>query len=406
MTHRKTPPWLLLKPLAGKRLLWGGVAALSMAGAVLYAADAWQEPAAPEYITAEARAVEFEQSVLANGVVEPARLVNVGARASGQVVRLHVKVGDTVRAGQLITEIDAQPQRNSLRTAQAARAAIQAQWLARQVALQQAEKAHVRQARMRSLDATSQEALEAAQAMRDSLSAEVAALAAQVRQAEVAVDTARTELGYTRITAPIDGVVVAVVTEEGRTVNAFQSVPTIVTLAQLRTMKVRAEISEADITRIRPGQEVEFSVLGEPDKLHHARLASVDPAPSSIGTKVAADNGAPPTPAAAAVYYNALFEMPNPSGELRPSMTAQVRILVARRSGVLAIPMTALGERQEDGAYLVRTLEADGQARTRRVRVGMNNKVLVEVLDGLQAGQQVIVGDGALATPGGATPDV
>ena len=68
--------------------------------------------------------------------------------------------------------------------------------------------------------------------------------------------------------------------------------------------------------------------------------------------------------------------------------------------------MTALGERQEDGAYLVRTLEADGEARTRRVRVGMNNKVLVEVLDGLQAGQQVIVGDGALATPGGATPDV
>lgn len=395
-----------MKTLAGKRLLLGGVAALSMAGAVLYAADAWQEPLAPQYITAEARTVEFEQSVLASGVLEPARLVNVGARASGQVMRLHVKVGDPVRAGQLITEIDAQPQRNSLRTAQAAQASIQAQLLARQVALRQAERTYERQARMRGLDATSQEALEAAEATRDSLSAEVAALVAQVRQAEVAVDTARTELDYTRITAPIDGVVVAVVTEEGRTVNAFQSVPTIVTLAQLATMKVRAEISEADITRIRPGQEVEFSVLGEPDKRYHARLASVDPAPASIGSKAAADNGAAQTPAATAVYYNALFEMPNPSGELRPAMTAQVRILIARRPGVLAIPMTALGERQEDGAYLVRTLEADGETRTRRIRVGANNKVLAEVLEGLQAGQQVVVGDGALATPDGATPDV
>lgn len=395
-----------MKTLAGKRLLLGGVAALSMAGAVLYAADAWQEPVAPAYITAEARIVEFEQSVLASGVLEPARLVNVGARASGQVMRLHVKVGDPVRAGQLITEIDAQPQRNSLRTAQAAQASIQAQLLARQVGLRQAERTYERQARMRGLDATSQEALEAAEATRDSLSAEVAALVAQVRQAEVAVDTARTELDYTRITAPIDGVVVAVVTEEGRTVNAFQSVPTIVTLAQLATMKVRAEISEADITRIRPGQEVEFSVLGEPDKRYHAHLASVDPAPASIGTKAAADNSAAQAPAATAVYYNALFEMPNPHGELRPAMTAQVRILVAKRSGVLAIPMTALGERQEDGAYRVRTLEADGEIQTRRIRVGANNKVLAEVLEGLQAGQQVVVGDGALATPDGATPDV
>lgn len=391
---------------AGKRLLTWGIAALLAAGAVLYAAAAWQQPAPPEYITAEARIVEFEQAVLANGVVEPARLVNVGARASGQVVRLYVKVGDMVRAGQLITEIDAQPQRNNLRTAQAAKASVQAQLLARQVALQQAEKAHERQARMRSLDATSQEALETAQATRDSLKAEVAALVAQVRQAEVAVDTARTELGYTRITAPMDGVVVAVVTEEGRTVNAFQSVPTIVTLAQLATMKVRTEISEADITRIRPGQEVEFSVLGDPDKRYQARLASVDPAPSSIGSKAAAENGATPTAAATAIYYNALFEMPNPHGHLKPSMSAQVRILVAKRSGVLAIPMTALGARQEDGAHLVRTLEADGEAQTRRIRVGTNNKVLAEVLEGLQAGQHVIVGDGALATPGGATPDV
>lgn len=395
-----------MKTLAGKRLLLWGAAVLLMVGAVLYAAGAWQQPAAPEYITAEARIVEFEQAVLASGVLEPARLVNVGSRASGQVIRLHVKVGDQVRAGQLITEIDSQPQRNSLRTAQAAQASIQAQSLARQVALRQAERAYERQARLRGLDATSQEALEAAEATRDSLSAEVAALVAQVRQADVAVDTARTELDYTRITAPIDGVVVAVVTEEGRTVNAFQSVPTIVTLAQLATMKVRAEISEADIIRIRPGQEVEFSVLGEPDKHYRSRLASVDPAPSSIGIKAALDNGAAQTAAATAVYYNAMFEMPNASGELRPAMTAQVRILIARRPGVLAIPMTALGGRQEDGGYLVRTLEADGQTQTRRIRVGASNKVLIEVLEGLQAGQQVVVGDGALATPGGATPEV
>ncbi|ATE61808.1 efflux RND transporter periplasmic adaptor subunit [Thauera sinica] len=378
--------------------------ALAAAAAVFVARQrAADEP--PVFITAEAVTGPIEHTVLASGALEPARLVTVGARASGQVVKLHVKMGERVRAGQLIAEIDSQPQRNTLSNAEAALQSAKAQRTARQVNLRQAERVYLRQRNLFQADAASRDAFETAEAARDALVAEIAALDAQIRQAAAAVETARTDLGYTRIVAPIDGVVVAVVTEEGRTVNAFQSAPAIVMLAQLDVMRVKAEISEADVTRVRPGQPVWFTVLGEPGKRYRATLQAVEPAPAAIVAKAEQGGVASASQSSAAsktaVYYNGLFELPNPDGELRPLMTAQVHILLAEVADALNIPVAALAESRFDGVNSVRVVDAQGRAAPRRIETGLNNGLRVQVLSGLRAGERVVVGDAAGATPGG-----
>src|SRR3546814_13405306 len=130
-------------------------------------------------------------------------------------------------------------------------------------------------------NAVSQADYEAAEAAVATTRAQIEALEAQIVEAEVAVEIARVNLGYTRITAPIDGTVLAIVTQEGQTVNASQSAPTIIVLGQIDIMTVRAEISEADIVHVRPGQAVTFTILGDPDPRYEATRGRHEPAPES-----------------------------------------------------------------------------------------------------------------------------
>lgn len=373
--------------------------------AVLRVSGVLGREAAPEFVTAEVARGTIEDTVLATGEIEPLTLVSVGARASGQVVKLHVKVGDRVRVGQRIADIDSLPQQNTLRNAEAALQNVRAQRAARAASLRQSELNFARQTQMFEADATSRQDYDAARASLDTARADIAALDAQIRQGEVAVDTARLDLNYTRINAPSDGVVVAVITEEGRTVNAFQSAPTIVMLANLDVMRVKAQISEADVVRVRPGQRLYFTILGKPDKRFYATLRGVEPAPESIADKANGPAGSAAGSASgatdAAVYYTGLFELPNPDGELRPSMTAQVYIIQGEARNALIIPATALGRRERDGRYEVRVVDGDGRAETRLVRIGLNNKMHAQVLAGLRAGEKVVIGDAAGATPGG-----
>ena len=209
------------------------------------------------------------------------------------------------------------------------------------------------------------------------------------------VDTAKVNMGYTRITAPIDGQVVAIVTQQGQTVNANQSTPTIIKLAQTETMTVKTQISEADVTRVTMGQKVYFTILGEPNKRYTATLRSIEPAPDSILTETTSSTST--TAASTAIYYNGLFDAPNEDGKLRISMTAQVQIVRADAPGALTIPATALGPRGKDGSYTVRVVGADGQAQPRSIKVGLNTNVSVQVLEGLVEGDKVVIGDAATA---------
>ncbi len=359
-------------------------------------------PALPAVITASAEKGDMEDTVLASGTIKAVMDVSVGAQVSGQIKRLHVALGDTVKQGQLIAEIDSTTQQNSLRNAQAQVALLQAQQKAKQASLTQAELTFKRKQDLLAQDAGSRADFEDAQAALATARAEVAVLDAQIQQAKTSMDTASVNLGYTRITAPIDGVVVAVLAEEGRTVNANQAAPTIIKLSKLDTVLIKAQISEADVVRVKPGLPVYFTILGEPRKRYEAKLQSIEPAPESEQTE-STTKTTTSSSSAVAIYYNGLFSVPNPDGKLRVAMTAQVFVVLATAKDALLIPSTALNERGRKGEYTVRVLEGEGSAQTitpRKIKVGLNNRVQAQVLEGLKEGEKVVVGEASGAASG------
>ncbi|WP_175953221.1 macrolide transporter subunit MacA [Burkholderia sp. BCC0405] len=350
----------------------------------------------PQYLSAPVTRGDLENAVLATGALQAFKQVDVGAQVSGQLKSLKVKLGDKVTKGQWLAEIDPVISENALRQARASEESLRAQQQSTAAQLTQAELAFRRQQAMLPDDATSRESFEAARATLDVQRATLASLAAQIRSARIQIETAQANLGYTRIVAPIDGEVVAVVTQEGQTVIAQQQAPVILKLADLDTMTVKAQVSEADVIRVSAGQTAYFTILGEPDKRHYGKLRAIEPAPQNYAESQSplggAGGGSKPN---SAVFYNALFEVPNPEHRLRISMTAQVNIVLGNARNALSIPAAALGEKRKDGTYAVRVLRADGSTETRSVRIGINNNVRVEVLAGLKDGERVVIGEAA-----------
>ena len=265
-----------------RRLLILLLLCLLAGGAVWWFWQRGQTPAQPAVLTAAVTRGDIEQTVLASGTLRPARLVAVGSQVSGRITSVDVTLGQTVKAGDLIAQIDSRTQENALKTAEAALAASRAQRVEKEASLRLAEITLTRQAGLYERRAVSQADVDTARANVDTANAQIAALDAQIEQGKVAVSNAQTNLGYTRITAPIEGTVLAVTSQQGQTLNANQSTPTIVVLGQLDRMTVEAEISEADILKVSPGQDVYFSVLGDSGRRYEGKLETIDPAPESI----------------------------------------------------------------------------------------------------------------------------
>jgi len=379
----------MTRHITRKRLI---LAAATLVGLLVVWLLFLRPPAKPELVTTQARTGDIEEVVLATGVLEPLELVRVGAQASGRVERLAVKIGDVVEAGQLVAQIDSQTRRNTLRDREAALANIRAVHAARSAGLVKAEKDFERERDLLAGGSTPRAQYDAAVATRDSARAEVQSLDAQVAQAQVGLESAGIELDYTRITAPIAGTVVAIVTDEGQTVNALQTAPTIVMIARLDTMTVRADISEADVVRVRRGLPVWFSILGDPKRRFDGELRQVEPAPASIAnesnaaaSRIGSTNGA--------VYYTGLIDVANADGVLRPSMTAQVSIVLSRVSGAVLVPLSAVeGAPRAGDTARVRVRDTMGEVQIRQVQVGIDNGADIQILSGLQAGETIVLG--------------
>jgi macrolide-specific efflux system membrane fusion protein len=187
----------------------------------------------------------------------------------------------------------------------------------------------------------------------------------------------------------MDGTVVSLPVKVGQTVNAVQTTPTIIKLAQLGTMTVKAEISEADVIRVKPGQEVYFTILGDPDTKYHATLRAIEPAPDAIDDY---DDGIKDNEA---VYYNALFDVPNPDGILRIAMTTEVTVVLKSIKDALIIPSSALITGQ-DGKQYVQIEDSKGDEKPVikqvPVTVGLNTNVKAEITSGVAEGDNVIIG--------------
>ena len=367
---------------------------------------------------------------MASGKVKALNTVDVGAQVSGEVTRLYVDVGDEVKKGDLIAQIDQVTQKNTLSNQQATleqgRAGLQsaqAEYFSRKAGLESAQadlasrEADLKQAisdydRLKPLlaqDAISQQevqtaktnvdkarasvaaakaAIKTAQAAVVTAQANIASNEADIRKAETNLSTASTDLGYTTIRAPIDGTVVAVVTEQGTTVNANQAAPTIVTLADLSTVRINAQISEADVINVKAGMPVYFNTIGNPDQKYDAVLTAIEPAPEQISTTSSTDS---------AIYYIGYVEVPNPERRFRIDMTAQVYVIIDKASNTLIVPSAAIrkgggSDSSPNGTY-VRVLKADDSVEDRPVKVGIDNRVNAQILSGLKAGEAVIIGE-------------
>ena len=358
-----------------------------------------------DLLVTQAKIGDIEETVQATGSIRPVRIVAVGSRASGRVVKMNAAIGKRFRAGDLIAEIDSVTQQNDLETAEAALDDVRAQRRQKEASLAYAEQALMREEKTFAREATSRDSWEQARATVETTRAQIDSLAAQIKEAEVKVASARVQLDYTRIVAPIDGTVLLVSVQEGQTVNAVQSAPTLVVLGQIDRMLVRAEISEADAPKVKVGEMATFSILGDPERQWEATLLSLDPAPDFLRTDAeiaSSDNTS--TSSSSAIYYYGRFLVDNPDGVLRTYMTAQVRIVLAAAKGVVTVPTAAVSLPNMNGERTVDVVNGDGSLSKHVVQVGIDDKVRTEIRSGLDAGERIVGGHRVADTAANAMP--
>ena len=365
------------------------MALLILAGAG-YGVQLWQRDAPIDQPQAQVERADLEELITAQGKLEPKEYVDVGAQVSGQLRDLHVELGDTVRRGQLIAEIDPRIYAARVEADRARLASLEAQ-----LAEQQAQVVYARQVRDRNRalitkNAVSQEALEESESALRVAEARAASLRAQIDEARSTLAGDETNLGYTKIYAPMDGTVASQTAREGQTLNANQTAPVILQVANLGTMTVRAQVAEADVPRVRPGMAVSFTTLGSLERRWQATVRQILPTPEVIND---------------VVLYNVLADVDNRDGELMNGMSTQMFFHVASARDVPVIPTAALGRRlrdQDDGAseaYEVQRL-VDGRPAATPVKVGLMTRTQVEIRAGLAVGDTVILP--GPAAPGGA----
>jgi len=366
------------------------------------------ERAAGGVITAVAQRGDLEDAVTATGTLQPRDFVDVGTQVSGQLKKLHVQVGDIVTAGQLLAEIDPSVYQSRVDGIQAQLLYQEAQLADREAQLALATIQLTRQQNLDREGATTTEALQSAVAAQQSALAQTSAIRAQIKQTASTLRGDEANLGYTSIRAPIPGTVVSQAAKQGQTLNANQQAPIVMRIANLATMTVQAQVSEADVPKLKVGMDVYFTTLGGSGRRYYGKLRQIPPTPTVLNN---------------VVLYDALFDVANPNQTLMTQMTAQVFFVVSSAKDAVLVPLAALrplpaegeagaprakgaarkggGERASgvdprsrytrQGA-LVSVVDDEGKVADREVRVGVMNRVSAQILSGLEPGEKVVIG--------------
>jgi len=412
------------KSLTWKRAaLMIGAAALVVAGGIGWKLAARDNPA-DRLLTAAVTRGTIEQNVTALGTLQPLQYVDVGTQVTGQLRKLHVDIGAQVEKGQLLAEIDPTLLEAKVNAARANIRALTAQVAERLAQVELAAAQHARQRELHAANATSMDALQQAAAAEKSANAQIIALRAQIDQSQSTLKADEANLRYAKIYAPISGTVVSLTAREGQTLVSSQQAPIILRIADLGTMTVSTQVSEADVPKVALGMAVYFNTLGQPDRRWEGSVRQILPTPEVVNN---------------VVLYNVLFDVANKDGALRPQMSAQSYFVIARAEDAVTVPMAALqpaprrprgekatspmdavaapadasvekaaprkGGRRDAAAggapraraQIVRVVKADGTIEERRVTVGVSNRVQAQVLSGLEPGETVVIGtqDGA-----------
>ena len=412
------------------RARYGRLAVLLVGGAALALGgyNAWRTwfaggNAAGEYLTAVVQRGDLEDTVSATGTLQPRDFVDVGTQVSGQLKVVNVQIGQTVKAGDLLAEIDPTVYRTRVDAGRAQLRNLQALLVDRQAQLELARQQFARQENLMREDATTTEAFHQAEAAARSAAAQIDALKAQNQQTESTLRGDEANLGYTKIYAPMSGTVVSQAVKQGQTLNANQQAPIVMRIADLSTMTVETQVSEADVSRLRVGMDVYFTTLGSGDRRWYGKLRQIMPTPKVVNN---------------VVLYDSLFDVPNPNQALMTQMTAQVFFVVAAAKDTVFAPVAALrpvgrsgrdpragGPRESadpkaaearkgaprvspaldpralfaQGRAMVSIVAEDGTVTDREVQVGVMNRVSAQILAGLEPGERVAIGTRSGAGP-------
>ena len=351
-----------------------------------------------EFITKKAKKGSFSKKVDATGEIFATELIDVGAQVSGQIKKLYVKLGDQVKKGDMIASIDNSTQQNSIDNKEAQLAIYKAQLESAKVALNIAKTQFDRENALFSKNATSKQEFESAKNTYSANSAKIKELEAQIKQTNIELSTAKINLGYTKITAPRDGTVVSVQVEEGQTVNANQTTPTIVNIADLSHVKMKMQIAEGDITKIKVGTPVEYSILSEPTKKFQTTVSSIDPglttlSDGSYGSSSSSKSSySSSSSSSSAVYYYAQSIVDNKDGILRIGMTTQNELLIANVEDAIIVP--SIGIKKDENGTFVYVLK-DGKPVKTAVKTGIKDNLDTQIISGINEGDEIITSQGS-----------
>jgi macrolide-specific efflux system membrane fusion protein len=323
---------------------------------------------------------DIEENVTAQGKLEPKEYVDVGAQVTGQLQKLYVEIGDVVKAGELLAEIDPRIYASRVQADEAKINTLKAQLVEQEAQILFAGRQYARNQLMYRTKAVSQEALQNSETNIKAARAKANSIKAQLQEVQSTLSGDRTNLGYTKIFAPMDGTVVQQSARAGQTLNANQQTPMIMQLAKLDKMTVRAQTAEADIMRIKPGLPVYFTTLGSEQRRWQGTVRQVLPTPEVLNN---------------VVLYNVFVDVDNTDRQLMTGMSAQVFFVLGQARHVLILPVNALGkhlpeqDNEKGAAYRIKVLGAELEVQERVIHIGLQNRRFAEVRDGLSAGERV-----------------
>lgn len=357
----------------------------------------WQSltPGRDALATVTVTRADIENSVTALGTLQPRRYVDVGAQASGQIRKIHVEAGDQVQEGQLLVEIDPATQKAKLDASRYAIENLQAQLQEQKAQHQLAHQKYQRQQRLSAGNATREEDVQTAKAELSATQARVQMFQAQIRQAQASLRSDEAELGYTRIYAPMTGTVVAVDARVGQTLNAQQQTPLILRIAKLSPMTVWAEVSEADIGHVKPGMSAYFTTLSDGSRRWTSTVRQILPIPPKPLNETQG-SGSPSSTSKSGtgrvVLYTVLLDVDNADNALMAEMTTQVFFVASQVKDALTVPVAALQSVPGSTAQIARVVAKNGAIEDREVRLGISDRLRVEVLEGLSEGDHLLIG--------------
>jgi len=366
--------------MIGRKFVLPGIFLLIIVSGVLYFRMQPQQDDEKHQPTLEVIVGDIEENVTAQGKLEPKEYVDVGAQVTGQLQKLYVDIGDDVKLSQLLAEIDPRVYAARVQADEANIKNLQAQLAGQRAEVVFARQQYERNHELMKSKGVSEQDFQNTEFNLKKAVATADAIQAQIEQVQSTLSGDRTNLGYTKIYAPMDGTVVDRTARLGQTLNANQTTPMIMQLAKLDAMTVRAQVAEADIMRLKPGLPVYFTTLGSFDRRWHGVVRQILPSPEVVNN---------------VVLYNVLVDVDNQDRQLMSGMSTQMFFVLGKAEKVPLIPVAALGQRlpkadnDKGRAYKVKVVTGDA-VHEKVVHIGLQTRRFAEVRDGVEAGSQLL----------------